>query len=134
MWGFCLAGCRNHFRDFSFYVLAHSKSRERFFVRMLVINRGYSGAAKIRISRRADRHYRAGGVHRRVCGSQIHTPLYQRGLTVDFSSILFVSIVVGRVSWCSWPPEDLQGIAVLVGFLIFTGAWYMIVRFDPSLK
>jgi hypothetical protein len=56
------------------------------------------------------------------------------GLTVDFSSILFVSIVAGRVSWCSWPPEDLQGIAVLVGFLIFTGAWYMIVRFDPSLK
>jgi hypothetical protein len=27
-----------------------------------------------------------------------------------------------------------KGIAVLVGFLIFTGAWYMIVRFDPSLK
>ena len=30
--------------------------------------------------------------------------------------------------------KSYRGIAVLVGFLIFAGAWYIIIQLDPSLR
>jgi hypothetical protein len=30
--------------------------------------------------------------------------------------------------------KSYRGIAVLAGFLIFVGAWYIIIRLDPSLR
>jgi hypothetical protein len=73
------------------------------------------------------------GLHRGFRNAQILVAVFRSG-----SLWLVVLLYLYRRLWSGVPfvpgrRKSYRGIAVLIGFLIFAGAWYIMINLDPSL-